>query len=304
MHGPMPPLNALRAFECAARHLSLTKAAVELHVTPGALSHQIRGLEDTLGLKLFERRVRSIALTAAGRQLYPGLQLGFAQIRDALEDLSADQADNVLVVSTPVGLMSKWLAPRLHRFSLANPEVDVRVASTSAFANFRQDGIDLAIRVWTIGAPFDASLAHQHLVDMTFAPVCSPELLRAHGPFSTPAALAKETLLHDDHRPGLPGWTEWFRAAGAGDIDVSRGHRFSSPDHALDVAMQGGGVFLAYNTLARDALKAGQLVIAYDLPLQSARAYYLVGPKGLWDRPIPRAFRTWIGEEMRAAFAE
>ena len=115
----IPPLNALRAFETAARHLSLTKAAQELHVTAGALSHQIRGLEELLGIKLFERRVRSIALTPAGKLLYPGLQTGFIHIRDAVADLSKAADERVLVISTPPGLTSKWLAPRLYRFSSA-----------------------------------------------------------------------------------------------------------------------------------------------------------------------------------------
>src|ERR1051325_1476291 len=126
MHTPMPPLNALRAFEAAARHLSLTKAARELQVTAGALSHQIRGLEELLGLKLFERRVRSIALTTAGKQLYPGLQTGFAQIRDAVAELARTGNERVIVISTPPGFTAKWLAPRLYRFSLAHPEIDVR----------------------------------------------------------------------------------------------------------------------------------------------------------------------------------
>ena len=117
----MPPLNALRAFEAAARHLSLTKAAQELHVTAGALSHQIRGLEELLGLKLFERRVRSIALTSAGKQLYPGLQTGFVHIRDAVAGLGDVGDDRVLVISTPPGFTAKWLAPRLYRFSALTP---------------------------------------------------------------------------------------------------------------------------------------------------------------------------------------
>src|SRR3954466_14363703 len=146
MHGPMPPLSALRAFEAAARHLSLTNAARELHVTPGALSHQIRGLEELLGVKLFERRVRAIALTAAGKQLYPGLQTGFAQIREAVEGLGAADQGNVLVVSTSPGLTSKWLAPRLYRFSAAHPDVDVRISSSLNNANFLTDGVDLAVR--------------------------------------------------------------------------------------------------------------------------------------------------------------
>src|SRR5690349_23305972 len=126
----MPPLSSLRAFEAAARHLSLTRAAAELHVTPGALSHQIRGLEELIGVKLFERRVRAIALTAAGKQLYPGLQTGFGQIRDALESFEAAGQPDVLVVSTSPGLTSKWLAPRLYRFGAAQPAIDVRITSS------------------------------------------------------------------------------------------------------------------------------------------------------------------------------
>src|ERR1700693_3739949 len=121
MHAPMPALNALRALEAAARHLSLTKAALELHVTASALSHQIRGLEDHLGVKLFVRRVRSIALTPAGKQLYPGLQTGFIQIRDAVAGLSPAGDDRVLVISTPPGLTAKWLPPRLHRLFARHP---------------------------------------------------------------------------------------------------------------------------------------------------------------------------------------
>src|SRR5947209_19816863 len=121
MHKALPPLSALRAFEAAARHLSLTHAARELSVTPGALSHQIRGLEEMLGVKLFERRVRAIALTPAGKQLYPGLQTGFTHIRDAVAGLSAAADAGVLVISTPPGFTSKWLAPRLYRFSASCP---------------------------------------------------------------------------------------------------------------------------------------------------------------------------------------
>src|SRR5215213_3608540 len=120
----MPPLNALRAFEAAARHLSLTRAAQELNVTAGALSHQIRGLEDVLGQKLFDRGVRSIALTPAGKQLYPGLQTGFVHIRDAVAGLGAAGDERVRVMSTPPGFTAKWLAPRLYGFAGANPEID------------------------------------------------------------------------------------------------------------------------------------------------------------------------------------
>ena len=146
MHKPMPPLNALRAFEAAARHLSLTKASRELNVTAGALSHQIRGLEDMLGVKLFERRVRSIALTAEGKLLYPGLQTGFTQIRDAVAGLNTGSDERVLVISTPPGFTAKWLAPRLYRFASAHPEIDVRISSSFTAANFVTDGVDMAVR--------------------------------------------------------------------------------------------------------------------------------------------------------------
>src|ERR1700745_4186419 len=146
MHNAPPPLNALRAFEVAARHLSLTKTAVELNVTPGSLSHQIRGLEDNLGVKLFDRGVRSIALTAAGKALQPGLQAGFLHIRDALTSLNRIRGARLPVVRTAPGFPSKWLAPRLYRFSSAHPEIDVRVSSSIGNANFLTDGVDAAIR--------------------------------------------------------------------------------------------------------------------------------------------------------------
>src|SRR6202011_672078 len=144
VHHASPPLNALRAFDAAARHLSLTKAAVELNVTTGALSHQIRGLEDHLGLKLFDRGVRSIALTAAGKALHPGLQACFLHIRDALASLNMFGDTRVLVISAPPGFTAKWLAPRLYRFSIAHPEIDVRVSSSINNANFTTDGVDVA----------------------------------------------------------------------------------------------------------------------------------------------------------------
>ncbi len=179
MHNAPPPLNALRAFEAAARHLSLTKAAVELNVTPGALSHQIRGLEDHLGLKLFDRGVRSIALTAAGKALQPGLQAGFLHIRDALASLNRMGDARVLVISTPPGFTSKWLAPRLYRFSIAYPEIDVRVSSSINNANFTTDGVDAAIRnLAGSDAAHDEALEVEKLIDLSLAPVMQPGLRR------------------------------------------------------------------------------------------------------------------------------
>jgi LysR family transcriptional regulator, glycine cleavage system transcriptional activator len=297
----MPPLNALRAFEAAARHLSLTKAAQELHVTAGALSHQIRGLEELLGCKLFKRGVRSIALTPAGKQLYPGLQTGFVHIRDAVAALS-NQADmRVLVISTPPGLTSKWLAPRLYRFSSANPEIDVRVSSTMANANFMSDGVDIAVRNLMIDAATDNDLVVEKLVELHLVPVCSPKLLKAHGALATPDKLKDVPLIHDDtlaSRAELPTWADWFKAAGVEGIDLSRGLRFNSADHALDATIEGAGVLLAHDLLAYDEVRTGRLVAPFELTLPSGRAYYLVCPRKRQNHAHAQAFRAWIKREV------
>src|SRR5579884_4268135 len=197
MHRPMPPLRALQAFEAVARHLSMTKAAQELHVTPGALSHQIRALEQWLGLSLFERQVRAIALTAAGRQIYPGVQIGFARIREALEDLDAVTDPRILVVSTSPGLTAKWLAPRLYRFGAAHPDIDVRISSSLNNANFTTDRVDLAVRNMSVSPAADRLLDIEKLYEVSFVPVCSRALLDKYGPVKTARDLARLPLIHD-----------------------------------------------------------------------------------------------------------
>jgi LysR family glycine cleavage system transcriptional activator len=303
MHKPLPPLNALRAFEAAARHLSLTKAALELHVTAGALSHQIKGLEDLLGLKLFERRVRSLALTQAGERLYPGLQLGFMHIREAITSLGEAHSENILVVSSPPGFTSKWLAPRLYRFSSANPAIDTRVSSTLTLANFTTDGVDIAVRILQADAGPKPGLALEKLMDFSFIPVCSPRLIEMLGPLGISDGLKGIPLIHDDssaHPSGTPKWSEWFKEAGLNGAVVSRGLHFNSADHALEAAIEGAGVLLALDALAYDELRAGRLVVAADLVLHSGRAYYLVCAKGREKHPKVMAFRNWIKQEIAA----
>ncbi len=299
----MPPLSALRAFEAAARHSSLTKAAAELNVTPGALSHQIRALEEMLGVKLFERRVRSIALTPAGRQLYPGLQSGFAHIRDAVASMDAVQDGRVLVLSTSPGLTAKWLVPRLYRFAAAFPDIDIRISATVTNANFVNDGIDLAMRNMAVPPKADPALEFDKLVDVYFVPVCSPRYLEKHGPVRGPADLAGLRLIHDESLPApvaRPDWGVWFAAAGLGEVDLRRGLRFNSADHALDAACEGAGVLLTYDMLAYDDLRNGQLVMPFPLALPSARAFYLVRPKNRKRPPAAEAFRSWMAQEIAA----
>ena len=303
MRTAMPPLSALRAFEAAARHLSLTLAARELNVTAGALSHQIRGLEDFLGMKLFERRVRAIALTTPGKQLYPGLQTGFAHIREAIEGLDTPHAAHVLVVSTSPGLTSKWLAPRLYRFGAAFPDIDVRISSTSANANFATDGIDLAVRNMPVDPPPDPALAFEKLTDITYVPVCSPRLLEKYGPTKNAQALARLPLIHDElltARGASPNWSDWFKAAGVANVDLRRGLRFSSADHALDAAGEEAGVLLTLDILAYDGLRTGRLVIPVKFALPAGRTFSLVWAKGRKPGPAAESFRRWIKDEAAA----
>jgi LysR family glycine cleavage system transcriptional activator len=300
MHTASPPLNALRAFEAAARHLSLTRAALELNVTPGALSHQIRGLEDHLGLKLFDRGVRSIALTAAGKALYPGLQAGFLHIRDAVASLNRLTDTHVLVASTPPGFTSKWLAPRLYRFSSAHPEIDLRVSSSLNNANFATDGVDVAIRNLPIDAAQDEAYEVEKLMDLSVAPVCSPALVEKYGALS-PDMLKGVPLIHDESlsaRASMPSWADWFAAAGVRDADVSRGLRFSSADHALDATVEGAGVLLAFDALAYDDLRTGRLVMPFALTLPSGRCYSFICLKNRAESANVRAFRGWLREEV------
>ncbi|MEI2734835.1 MAG: transcriptional regulator GcvA [Rhodoblastus sp.] len=303
MNRPLPPLNALRAFEAAARHLSMAKAAEELNVTAGALSHQIRGLEALLGLELFERGVRSIALTGAGARLYPGLRTAFLHMREAVDALGEADRDRMLVVSALPGFTAKWLAPRLYRFAAAHPEIDTRIASTGALANFRTDGVHVALRNLANDFVAQPDLVYERMFEASYMPVCSPRLIERLGAFETPEALRAAPLIHDNSLATWTktiGWAEWFARAGVADVDASRGLRFSSADHALDATVEGAGVLLASDVLAYDELRTGRLVMPFDLKMPSGRAYCVVYPKRLQDRPAVRAFRDWAKAEADA----
>lgn len=301
MHKGMPPLNALRAFEAAARYLSFTLAAGEMNVTPGALSHQIRGLEEFLGVRLFERHTRSIALTAEGKLLYPGVHAGFSLIRDAVTGLRGTDNERVLVVSTPPGLTSKWLAARLYRFADAHPDVEVRISSSFANVNFALDGVDAAVRNAPLLDSGDPLLYRDKLIDIVLAPVCSPKLLARFGKLDDPAALAQLPIIHDDALVGrveIPTWADWQQAAGIKVGDLQRGLHFSSSDHALDAALEGGGVLLSHTVLAHDDLRSGRLVKPFELMLPTGRGYYFVCPKAKKTQRKLRLFQAWLHREV------
>jgi len=302
MTASLPPFNALRAFETAARHLSFSRAAEELNVTASALSHQVKGLEDFLGMKLFHRRARGIELTEAGRLLYPGLSAGFAQIRQAVAALARASQDRVLVISAPPGFTAKWLAPRLYRFLMGNPEIDARITAGLNFVNFERDGVDVAVRNLASSGPFASDLYFEKLADVALLPVCSPRLLEQLGGVRSPADLARMALIHDDSlvgRADLPTWSDWFAAAGVTGADVRRGLRFNSADHALEATIEGAGVLLAHKLLALDDLRSGRLVAPFTIELPTGRAFYFVCPKGTESRPKVKAFHDWLLQEFR-----
>jgi LysR family glycine cleavage system transcriptional activator len=209
----------------------------------------------------------------------------------------------VLVISTPPGFTSKWLAPRLYRSSIAYPEIDVRVSSSMNNANFTTDGVDAAIRNLPVDATHDDALEIEKLLDQSLMPVCSPGFVEKHGPFTSPDMFRAVPLIHDDSfssRAAMPNWADWFAAAGVRDADISRGLRFNSADHALDTTVEGAGVLLAHDALAYDDLRTGRLVAPFDLTLQSGRCYCFVCLKKRRESANVRAFRACLKEEVAA----
>jgi LysR family glycine cleavage system transcriptional activator len=288
----LPPLSTLRSFEAAARLLSFSKAADELHVTHGAVSRAIKHLEDHLGIALFQRKTRAVALTPTGATYA-------AAVRDTLERLAAatvaiadQQTLGGLNVSTTDSFASKWLLPRLYRFRAKHPEIDVRLIASPKLADFVNDGIDVAIRY---GRGRYAGLTAELLMMEELTPVSSPKLLEDPHPLKTPDDLKHHTLIHDDFQID---WAMWLRTAGVQGVDAHRGPRFESSVHAVQAAVQGEGVVLGRSALVADDLKAGRLVKPFTLSLPADLAYYVVYPTQSAERPKIKAFRDWLMEEV------
>lgn len=295
----LPPLNALRAFEAAARHLSFTKAAEELGVTPAAISHQVRHLEDQLGIPLFQRLTRAVRLTAAGQAFQPLLSDGFDRLAEAVSVLKAMERAGVLTVSVAPSFASKWLLPRIERFAARHPEIDVRISASMALVDFRSDQVDIAIR---FGQGRYPHLKVDKLFSESVTPMCSPALLQGDHPLRTPDNLRHHALLHDDSAYAVgptPDWRMWLKLAGHEDVDATRGLRFSHAEHALQAACDGLGVVLGRQSLAAGDIAAGRLVRPFHLVLPIDFGYFLVRPETGEERPKVAAFREWILSEAR-----
>ncbi|MEQ8401272.1 MAG: transcriptional regulator GcvA [Roseitalea porphyridii] len=305
MRDRLPPLNSLRAFDAAARHLSFQRAAEELNVTPSALSFQIRQLEEFLQLPLFERLNRGVALTEAGARFAPSVQDGFERLHAAMNQLKPSTPDDVLTVTTGPSFAAKWLSPRIHRFLEQYPEIELRIAANLSLSDLRKDAIDVAIR---FGAGHYPGLRVEPLAEDAVLPLISPVLLAERfGGALTFGDLAALTLLHDDSAAFLPNavtWATWLKQAGADGIDPSRGARFNHADHALEAAVDQAGIALGRLTLAARDIRAGRLVAPFDLVMPANASFYFCCLPQVSTLPKIEAFRGFVREEIEGERAE
>jgi LysR family glycine cleavage system transcriptional activator len=302
----LPPLNALRAFEAAGRHLSLTRAAAELNVTPAAelnvtpaaVSHQVKALEAYLAVALFRRRNRALLLTDAGQACLPGLGEGFELLERAIERLKQHDAQGPLQVSVAPAFATKWLVPRLESFEIAHPDIDLRISASLEVVDLDRAGFDAAIR---LGRGVYPGFEVRELFSEVVVPMCAPRLVDGPKPLRRLSDLRQHVLLHDDSlsfEKAAPGWSTWLKAAAVKGVDARRGPRFSHPDHAMQAAMDGAGVVLGWRRLASADLAAGRLAIPFDVPLPMGLGFFLVSSAVSSRRPKVRAFQDWLLAEL------
>jgi LysR family glycine cleavage system transcriptional activator len=287
----LPSMNALKVFEAAARHESFTRAAEELCVTQGAVSHQVKALEIELAVKLFIRQPQRLVLTGAGRDYLIVVRDALDRIEEGTNRLLERQNSGVLTVSTSPNFASKWLVHRLGRFAEEYPDIDLRVSASMHHIDFAREDVDVAVR-HSDGAP--SGLAMTQLCAEELFPVCSPELLRGSHPLRTPADLANHPLVHLDNRRD---WSKWLEAAGVGNLDVSRGPVLNKASMVIDAAVDGKWVALARTGLAAHDLINGRLVRPFPLALPVPYAYWIVCPKATAELPKITTFRDWLVRE-------
>jgi len=294
----LPNLAALRAFEAASRHASFSRAAEEIHVTPGAVSHQVRALEDDLGLQLFLRHGKRLTLTDTGQRLAETIRRSLSEIADAAQHLRALSQQQRLVISSTASFASRWLAPRLWKFIDRHPEIEVVLQSGAQLADLRLDGVDVGIR---FGKGDYAGLVTEKLTDDYYYPVASPAYRDRRGqPPVTPADLAHCKLLRMDEQES---WQPWLALAGLQLPEPRGGLVIEDSSLTLRQAADGGGVALSRHVIASQEIAAGELVRLFDVALKAAQAYYFVHlPDGL-AKPAVAAFRQWLFAEM-ALFRE
>lgn len=290
----LPPLNSLRAFEAAARHLSFTRAADELNVTPAAISHQVKALEESAGGPLFIRLTRALKLTDRGRAALPVLSDGFDLLAEAAGILAGKDDQDVLTITASPSFASKWLVPRIDDFQELNPDIKVRIDASLGLIDLRRDGVDAGIRY---GGGDYPGLDSYRLFEEEVFPVCSPKLLTGPHPLIAPDDLVHHTLLHNGYSagdPSYPDWRMWLKTVGVTGVDWRKGPEFSLENMAVQAALEGHGVALVNSTLVRDDLASGELVRPFELGIATGFSYHLVVPKENLNRPAVSAFRRWL----------
>ncbi len=309
----LPPLNALRVFEAAARHLSFKEAATELHITQAAVSHQIKSLEEYLGVQLFRRSARGVQLTDAARACLPKLREGFDALAAAVEMIRERGDEAELVITAPPVFTARWLMPRLADFSRREPKIELRVFGSSKMVDGGALGVSnlvggLDLRTESsevqihLGAGHYAGHRADRLFDVAITAVASPEL---EPPLKSPADLARHTLRHDDALEIVAdgnAWRKWLEAAGVAErVDAERGPRFSTNMLSLEAASQKLGVALALRPLVNADIASGRLCAPFNVEVTPGSAYYLVCPEVIADRPAVAAFRKWLLEQAKTA---
>ena len=308
----LPPLNALRVFEAAARHLSFKEAAQELSITQAAVSHQVKSLEEYLGVELFRRAGRGVQLTEAARACLPKLREGFESLAAAVELIRERAAETELLITAPPVFTARWLFPRLADFAKREPRIELRVFASSKMVD--AGALDSAALVGNLDLRDDVSGVEihlgegnypgyraDHLFDVATIAVASPELARSQPGLREPADLAHHVLLHDEAMDLVAhgdAWQKWLEAAGVADrVDGSRGPHFSSNILSLEAASQKLGVALALKPLVNDDIESGKLWAPFKVELKPQSAYYLVCPEVIAERPAVAAFRKWLLEQ-------
>ena len=287
----LPPLNALKAFEAAARHESFTRAAEELCVTQGAVSHQVKALEAELGVRLFNRERQRLVITEAGSSYLNTVRDAFDRIASGTERLLQRQNAGVLTVSTSPNFAAKWLVHRLRRFAEAHPGIDLRVSASLHHVDFAREDVDVAIRHGDGQFP---GLYVTRLCEEEMFPVCSPGLLNGRSPLLAPVDVKNCPLIHvNDHQD----WTRWLTAAGIVGVELIHGPVLNQASMAIDAAVDGQGIALARTALATSDLLARRLIRPFQLSLSLPYAYWIVCPKATAKLAKIELFRAWLTGE-------
>lgn len=288
----LPPMQALRAFDAAARTGSLTRAAEALHLTHGAISHQIKALEEEFGVKLVERSGRGVRLTDEGVRFAARLRGALAEIADAVREVATRSNPRQLRLTTLPSFAGRWLLPRVARFMKAHPDIDLEIRTSNAVVDFRREDVDVAIRHGLGEWP---GVIAEHLLDDHSFPVCSPRLNGGRLP-KRPADLARYPLLRGEGEQ----WKPWFEKARLDWPEPDRGPLYSDSSHMLQAAIEGQGIAIARSSLLGDDVRNGVLVKLFDIELHNPRKYYLAYPPRMKDSPKLDAFRKWLRQELNA----